>query len=110
MQQPQRYQLEWDINGAVAVPAGQTVIQTLQATATFSSGCDYSNEAWVEWDQDDCQAYPPGGGISYTGPTAFVEGSLIFDIESTPGTSRVRSRIMVWPSTESIQALSWQIS
>ena len=113
----ERWKIWWHIHADATIPAGQTATQSFQATATLDAGYDYSNEAWVDWKDGDCDFCPPGYVADETsgdyqlgsGPTAAtIIGPSQYDIQAVAADGTVLSRVLLWDLNGTIEVLSWQ--
>ncbi len=106
-----RWNLRWHMHMAATLPAGQTVTQTFQATATLDTGYDYANEAWVDWKEAKCPACPPnigGDNASYSSPTAVTQGPPLYDLQAVAADGTILARIQLWEVDGQVDILSWQ--
>ncbi len=106
-----RWKLRWHMHMAATLPAGQTVTQTFQATATLDTGYDYGNEAWVDWKKEVCATCPPNRGgdtTSYSGSTAVAQGPPLYDLQAVAADGTILARIQLWEVEGTLDILSWQ--
>jgi uncharacterized repeat protein (TIGR01451 family) len=113
----ERWKIWWHIHADATIPAGQTVTQSFQATATIDAGYDYSNAAWVDWKDGNCDSCPPGYDADRTsgdyqlgsGPTAAtIQGPTKYDIQAVSADGTVSTRVLLWDQNGTIDILSWQ--
>ncbi|MCZ6790167.1 MAG: hypothetical protein O7D33_09590, partial [Chloroflexi bacterium] len=113
----ERWKVWWHIHANATIPAGQTVTQSFQATATLDPGYDYNNAAWVDWKDGNCDSCPPGYDADRTsgdyqlgsGPRAVtIHGPTAYDVQAVSADGTVSSRVLLWDLNGTIDVLSWQ--
>ncbi len=113
----ERWKVWWHIHANATIPAGQTATQSFQATATLDAGYDYSNEAWVDWKDGNCDFCPPGYDADETagdyqlgaGPTAAtIHGPTAYDVQAVAADGAVLTRVLLWDLNGTVDILSWQ--